>query len=176
MKILALDLGTNTGWAVFGSMGMFSGVEVFTPAPAKRTKKALAEGYEREHAGKRFYKFERFLCGAIQLNDITPDDVVYYEKVCAHNGTTAAHMYGGFEAILQMVCFELNIRCEPVPVGTIKKFATGNGAAKKPLMIKAATQKFGWELTSPTKIQDNEADAICLLQYAMKINGLTSEE
>ena len=101
---------------------------------------------------------------------------MYYEKVCNHGsaGVYAAHLYGAFEGILSKQCFQEGIPLIGVGVGEIKKFATGNGAAKKPLMIRAATKKFGWTLTSDEKLQDNEADAICLLEFAKAKNGLTT--
>ena len=49
------------------------------------------------------------------------------------------------------------------PVGTIKKFATGNGRAGKPLII-AAARSWGFE-----PADDNEADALALLHY-LKVN------
>jgi len=52
-----------------------------------------------------------------------------------------------------------------VPVGTIKKFLTGKGNANKDAMI-AAAQARGF---SPA--DDNEADAIAILLWALETNG-----
>lgn len=52
-----------------------------------------------------------------------------------------------------------------VPVGTIKRFATGKGNANKAAMIKAARTK-GF---SPA--DDNEADAIAILLWAIETKG-----
>jgi Holliday junction resolvasome RuvABC endonuclease subunit len=51
------------------------------------------------------------------------------------------------------------------PVGTIKKFLTGQGNANKQAMIDAA-RKLGF---SPA--DDNEADAIAILLWAIKTQG-----
>ena len=48
-----------------------------------------------------------------------------------------------------------------VPVGTIKKYATGKGNANKAAMI-AAMQALGFQ-----PADDNEADALALLHWAM---------
>ena len=63
---------------------------------------------------------------------------------------------------------------EGVPVGTIKKHATGKGNSGKSKMIAAATgiliRVNGSD--SPAIVRDdNEADAICLLDYAVGIHG-----
>ena len=53
-------------------------------------------------------------------------------------GVDAAHAYGGFMAHLTAWCEHHNIPYAGVPVGTIKKHATGKGNASKDLMIGAA--------------------------------------
>ena len=52
-----------------------------------------------------------------------------------------------------------------VPVGTIKRHATGRGNADKAAMMAAARSR-GF---SPT--DDNEADAIAILLWAIETNG-----
>jgi Holliday junction resolvasome RuvABC endonuclease subunit len=54
---------------------------------------------------------------------------------------------------------------EGVPVGTIKRHATGKGNADKEAMIAAARER-GF---SPA--DDNEADAIAILHWAIETNG-----
>jgi Holliday junction resolvasome RuvABC endonuclease subunit len=73
----------------------------------------------------------------------------------------AAHAYGGFMAHLTAWCEHHQIPYQGVPVGTIKKHATGKGNASKDEMI-AAMKALGH---SPT--DDNEADALALLHYAL---------
>jgi hypothetical protein len=58
---------------------------------------------------------------------------------------------------------------EGVPVGTIKRHATGKGNADKDAMIAAARAR-GF---SPA--DDNEADAITLLFWAIATNGVSHE-
>ena len=73
----------------------------------------------------------------------------------------AAHAYGGFLAHLTAWCEHHRIPYQGVPVGTIKKHATGLGNASKAAMI-AAMQAKGYPVTD-----DNEADALALLHWAL---------
>lgn len=142
MSILALDLGTKTGWAL--STGQ-SGVWDF-----KLSK--------FDSAGQRYVGFRHALIEKFLINDVKK---VYYEEVRMHTAVDAAHVYGGMVAILQSTCLENNIEYQGVPVGTIKKHATGKGNADKDAMVKAAVQKF-----KGIDVKDhNHADALWILDY-----------
>jgi Holliday junction resolvasome RuvABC endonuclease subunit len=82
---------------------------------------------------------------------------VYFEEVRRHLGVDAAHAYGGFLATLTAWCEQNRIPYSGVPVGTIKRSATGRGNAGKPEMI-AAMRRLGH-----LPDDDNEADALALL-------------
>lgn len=147
MNILAIDLGTTTGWARSSRDGaIIGGSEKFAP---KRL----------ELAGQRWLKFRQFLSDqrAAAGGEI---HVVYFEDVKMHAGTIAAHVYGGFLAHLEAWCAVNNIRMEGVGFGTIKKHWTGKGNADKQAMICAAVAK-GF---SP--VDDNHADALAILSLA----------
>lgn len=140
LPILCLDLGTKTGWALVGARGdISSGVQSF----------ALGR---YDGGGMRFLRFKRWLVemkgGGLEA--------VYFEEVRRHVGTDAAHVYGGFLGQLTAWCEQHEIPYEGVPVGTIKKSATGKGNADKDAMI-AAVRKQGFD-----PADDNEADAIIL--------------
>ena len=146
--ILALDLGTTTGWALQHRDGtVSSGTAAFKPQ-------------RFEGGGMRFLRFKRWLnelCSVCRATS-TPS---YFEEVRRHAGVDAAHAYGGFLGHLTAWCEQHHIPYQGVPVGTIKKHATGKGNAGKPEMI-AAAQARGH---APT--DDNEADALALLHWAM---------
>lgn len=115
----------------------------------------------------RFLRFRRWL---LELHStLGPIDEVYYEEVRRHQGTDAAHVYGGFLAHLSAFCEEQHrpIPYAGIPVGTIKKSATGKGNAGKDMMIAAATD-LGFDVKD-----DNEADAIHLLRYVMRENNIS---
>lgn len=137
---LALDLGTNTGWALRRDGTTISGTASF--------KVGRYEG-----GGMRYLRFQRW------LDELARDgvDSIWFEEVRRHAGTDAAHVYGGLLATLTAWCEHHGIPYSGVPVGTIKKHATGKGNANKDAMIAAAVAR-GF-----TPVDDNEADALALL-------------
>lgn len=83
-------------------------------------------------------------------------DVVAFENY-AFSQVNAAHKVGEFGGVMRLVCHDVKIPFVLVSAGTIKKFATGNGAAKKPEMVSAMTHKLGRQLKT-----EDEADALAL--------------
>ncbi|ADR52905.1 hypothetical protein CKC_05800 [Candidatus Liberibacter solanacearum CLso-ZC1] len=144
MGILALDLGSKMGFAVQKDNQIFSGVVKF-------------ENGRFEGGGMRFLKFQNWLDG---LKGIS---VVWFEEVRRHLGVDASHAYGGFLSILSSWCERNKIPYSGIPVQTIKKHITGKGNANKALVI-LAVKGLGFK-----PIDDNEADALALLDYVVKI-------
>ncbi|MBX6741550.1 MAG: hypothetical protein IRY87_05815 [Acetobacteraceae bacterium] len=149
--VLALDLGTTTGWALRRrDGGITSGTVTFRPS-------------RFEGGGMRFLRFRGWLA---EVSDLSGGLArIAFEEVRAHAGTDAAHLYGGFLAHLAAWCEERGIAYEGVPVGTIKRFATGRGNADKAAMVAAMCAR-GF-----TPADDNEADAIALLLWATESSG-----
>ena len=87
---------------------------------------------------------------------------MYFEEVRRHAGVDAAHAYGGFMGHLTAWCESHNIPYQGVPVGTIKKHATGKGNAGKDEMILAVRQR------GHSPGDDNEADALAILHWAIE--------
>ena len=108
----------------------------------------------------RYVRFRRQAEEAHSL--LGPFDAVYFEEVRRHTGTDAAHVYGGLLATLTAWCEETHIPYQGVPVGAIKRHATGKGNADKATMIAAAVNR-GWN-----PADDNEADALWILDWARK--------
>ena len=147
-SILALDLGTQTGWALHGRDGdITSGSETFKPQ-------------RFEGGGMRYLRFKRWLIEIKQSVDGI--DAVFFEEVRRHVGVDAAHAYGGFMAHLTAWCEHHQIPYQGVPVGTIKKHATGKGNANKEQMVTAARQR------GHAPADDNEADALAILHWAIE--------
>ncbi len=148
--ILALDLGTTTGWALMQADGQItSGSQSFKPQ-------------RFEGGGMRFLKFKRWLTDVKQCT--TGIDLVVFEEVRRHVGVDAAHAYGGFMGQLTAWCEHHQIPYEGIPVGTIKKHATGKGNASKEEMV-ASVRARGHQ-----PADDNEADAIALLILEIELN------
>jgi hypothetical protein len=145
-SVLALDLGQNTGWALRDGTGqIISGTQRFKPG-------------RFEGGGMPLLRFVAW------LNDLQravgPLGGVFFEEVRAHKGTAAAHAYGAFLGHLTAWCESVGVPYHGVPVATIKRSATGRGNAGKEEVI-SAMRSLGFEPGD-----DNEADALALLQYA----------
>ncbi len=144
--ILALDLGTQTGYAVGdANCPPVSGV-------------LNLSDMKGDHPGARFLRFMHHLDRLSKLHTITK---IVYEQVAHVKFVKAAHTYGGFQAYLMGWCMIHNVPLEGIGVKTIKKFATGNGNANKEMMVAAAIGE-GW-----LPKDDNEADALWILKYAI---------
>ena len=124
MKVLAIDLGTRMGWAIgtgTGTTAQFGTVDFKLRA--------------NESRGARFLKFQTWLETTLERERI---DIIAFEDVRAHRGVLAAHIYGGFQAILFSLSERFQIPCKGLAVTTIKKSLTGTGRATKQQMIEAA--------------------------------------
>ena len=149
--ILALDLGTTTGWALRAANGLItSGTTSFRPG-------------RYDGGGMRYLRFTNWLTELDRLSG--PIATIWFEEVRRHAGTDAAHVYGGLMATLTAWAELHGIPYAGVSVGTIKRHATGRGNANKQAMIDAARAR-GF---SPA--DDNEADAIAILLWAIETNG-----
>ena len=147
-RTLALDLGTRTGWAI-GDRNI---------APVFGTLDLRGGRYEG--GGMRFLRFRKHLHELLAGHLLVRR--VVYEEVRRHLGTDAAHVYGGLMAVLQEECELRKLPYEGIPVGTIKKHATGKGNANKQQMLTAAACK--WAFVK----DDNQADALWLLDYVLE--------
>ena len=150
-SILALDLGTTTGWAIRDFDGLItSGTVSFKPS-------------RYDGGGMRYLRFTNWLTEIDRLSG--PIEAIYFEEVRRHAGTDAAHVYGGLLAVLTSWGELRGVPYQGVPVGTIKKHASGKGNAPKQAMIDAA-RKRGFN-----PADDNEADAIAILLWALETKG-----
>lgn len=156
MNVLALDLGTTTGWALTPSGGA-----IVSGTWQNKSRNARYEG-----GGMRYLRFRQQLD---ELHKITPVGAVYFEEVqFIRKGVDQAHVYGGMLAMLSVWCEEQNppVPYQGVPVGAIKKHVTGKGNAGKPA-VTAAVRALGYDVAD-----DNEADAIAL-SLIVRDGGLT---
>jgi Holliday junction resolvasome RuvABC endonuclease subunit len=136
--MLFIDPGTTCGFAVgqtgrvvFGELNLSRtrfDAWAMTPIKLKRELERLHKATEFTHVG--------------------------YEQVRRHMSTDAAHLYGALVAAIQEFCLTKRATFESVGVGTLKKFWTGKGNAKKPDMLRVARER-GFEVDT-----DNEADAL----------------
>lgn len=138
---IGIDPGTKTGWAVL------------TPDGAALCSGTwLLASRKGDGAGMRFVRFERLFR---ELLDAYPGAPVAYELVARHIGTDAAHVYGGLTAHIMRICEESSRPYAGIPVGTIKRNATGKGNASKDAMCQAAITR--WQLPA---VEEDQADAL----------------
>lgn len=153
MKILALDLGISTGWAVSAgdSTLLESGVQRFD----------LSRG---ESPGCRFLRFRSWLAGIL---DMTAPALVAYERA-HHRGGHATELAIGLQTRVQELAAAREIPYAAVHTGTLKKHATGSGAASKEMMILAARKR--WPDAQAIE-SDDQADALLVLSWALEEYG-----
>jgi hypothetical protein len=145
--ILALDLGTSTGWAIRGHDGLITSGTV-----------SLRPG-RFDGGGMRYLRFTNWLTEIDRLSG--PIAAIWFEEVRRHAATDAAHVYGGLMATLTAWAELRGVPYQGVPVGTIKRHIAGKGNADKQVVI-AAIRALGFDPQD-----DNEADALALLLWAI---------
>lgn len=159
MNILALDLGTRTGWAVAEDYGqrarrVESGAQVFD----------VRRG---ESPGLRFLRFNRWLLEVVYDRQRYRPALIVYEQP-HHRGGAATEIALGFATRVQEFAAQYGIQHAAVHSATLKKWTTGKGNAKKPEMHAAVERRWGVKAAT-----DDEADAVALLYYAVETWGGT---
>jgi len=158
--ILSLDLATKTGWALRDRDGrVFSGVQEF---PLKRG----------ESRGIRFLRFRKWLQGCLEkgklgrrFSDNSPGVIVYEQA--HHRGGYATEVCVGLVTDVLAEAAREGIEHMSVHSATLKKATTGSGRSSKKDMI-AQVQLWYPDLNI---IDDNHADALCLLHYGLNELG-----
>ena len=149
--MLALDLGTTTGYAIRTADG----------AIASGTVSLRPSRYDG--GGMRYLRFRAWLDRVAE--ETVGIAAIHYEEVRRHLSTDAAHVHGGLLATLSAWGELKAIPYQGVPVGTIKRHVTGKGNADKAAVI-AAIRARGFN-----PADDNEADALAILIWATETSG-----
>lgn len=171
--ILGLDLGTNCGYC-FGLV--YKEKEEVVILPEYMGQWDLSAG-PYDSGAIRFVRLRRF------LNEVKPDLVAYEDvkftpsealtrfsaaRVLAR-ASTSAELIGAFRATVVTWCEEKDIPCTGIPIGTIKKRATGKGNASKELIIEACNKEFKTDFDIKdyaTTGADNVSDAAWIVKVA----------
>jgi hypothetical protein len=155
--ILALDCATKTGWCLLKDGKVLeSGVQDFSKTRG-------------ESNGMLFLKFRKWLREMIAPNPligVTVIDLIVYESA-HHRGGAATEIACNLTGRVQETCADMGIEYVACHTGTLKKFATGNGAASKEKMIELAAV-----ILRRPPIDDNEADAVHLACWAWHNYGV----
>lgn len=168
MNILALDLGTKTGWAALVNGVQTSGT--WQLATDKELKVAKTERLDRRSDLRipRLFMKVAIFCKDNSINWLFFEDVQFLST------QLQAQLWASLRAAVWLNG-QNGIQIDCVPVGTLKKFATGNGAATKDMMAHALgcevfktgvkSRPFTFSLNGRA-LDDNEIDAAHLLNYA----------
>ena len=105
-------------------------------------------------------RFVRFNAWLMEMDAAIKPDLIVYEQA-HHRGGAATAVAEGLIAHTLRICAERGINHSTCHTGTLKKFATGKGNASKQAMMEAFIEKF-----ERKPIDDNEADAVWLLEWA----------
>lgn len=142
--VMGLDLGLRTGWAILDAAGirLHSGVLRFNayPNPIIRA---------------RFVRDRLTTLIAARGRDVTH---VGYEMVRRHEGTQAAHVYGGLQWAVLSAMWQHQASLTALEVAEAKRTATGKGNADKDAMLAAARRRWG------DVADHNEADALWIAE------------
>lgn len=153
LYFIGLDPGTKCGYAVLDADG-------------NRIVSGRWDLSASRHSGggMRFVRLENYFNELLAVYDGWHRDgqhraQVAYEEVRRHLGTDAAHIYGGIVATVTRICEGQGLPYAGVPVGTVKKLATGRGNANKEAMVDAANARW-WADSDGGVGSDDEADAL----------------
>lgn len=150
MKILALDLGSKTGWAIGnGKVAKEFGEVNFV-------RRGLFDGGS-------FHEADLFLGEKV----LSADLVVVERPNGRMPGFHAYRVLFGLYGLVENVCFSYSRPLHSYAATTIKKSWTGSGRAKKPEMVDRALLIKAYKDVK----SHNVADAIALYHLAWSIHG-----
>jgi hypothetical protein len=172
IRLLALDIGTNTGWALSDNGEITSGTKKLLTA--KEQAKQKQDKLDR-CCDVRFRRLKEFIASFGKLDALAFEDVQFLST------QLQAQLWAGLRTTVILNFPETRVLC--LPVGSLKKFATGSGNAKKEQMLGALLVRHPdhfegrmerggvtvYEKKNNRPVDDNEADAFHLLIWAQEV-------
>lgn len=165
--VLGLDLATTTGYAM----------AYFKPSsdPVKAIKPEFLGQWDLsagpyDSGAIRFARLRQFL-------ELLKPQAIFYEDVKNASGKAnraGVELIGAFRAMVCTWAEENSVPCTGFPIGTIKRRATGDGAAGKEEVIKACNALFQTEFDPDSYTRtgvDNVADAAFVLLLGLEQYG-----
>lgn len=171
--ILALDLGTRTGFALEGKPGEEPSVGTWVLASDKELRESRKLRMDRrcDLRVSRLYKHLR------ELHTVFPLEWIVFEDVQFASSTLQVQLWSSLRAAVWLMA-DLGVQIECCAVGTLKKFATGSGTADKDRMMRSLAAKNPrfvlnsgslFDTVRDTRIDDNAVDALHLLYWAQRL-------
>jgi hypothetical protein len=171
MNCLAIDIGTHCGWACSAD-AIRAGT--WTLCDAKEVKKQKALRMNR----RCDIRIPRLWRHVAEIHGLTPLNWIFFEDVEFVRSTMQAHLWAGLRSVLWLFAEHNQIQIECIPVGTLKAFGSGYGAADKNLMARAAVSRYPDLLEvrdqkivlklNGAELDDNAIDAIHILKWGLQ--------
>ena len=163
MKILAIDLGTHTGWCL-GDAGKLPTYGTLTLAKPREVTQFGADRTARTE-DPRIRRLWKWIFDTVQREQ---PNVVVWEDVQFSSYTFQVQLWSSLRTALQLGARGAHNRNQPmifecVPVMTLKKFA-GGGCADKAAMKRYLRKKH--PEIDISSCDDNAVDAIWLFKWA----------
>mgnify|MGYP001814080323 CR=1 FL=1 len=160
---MAVDLGSKTGYATWDYRKGLMHIGTERLATAKELKVGASQ---LRRLDPRVQNLHRFIGRVV---DALPGPVmVTFEDVEFLSYTKQTQLWASLRAALWIQPRVQYFDC--VPVGTLKKFATGHGGANKETMERAFLRDYRPDAS--LQLDDNAIDAYFILQWTLKKYGL----
>jgi hypothetical protein len=167
MNILSLDLGSTTGIAWNSDLSAMSVPQILSRTWA--TDKELRDMRARRLDRRGDIRVIRFFDYLTNLHESLKFNAVVIEDVQFSSSTAQTQLWSSFRTTVWLAFPKTLI--EAVPVGTLKKFATGSGSADKNAMMTALANMHPEMLRA--NMDDNGCDAAWLWLWAKTNLGRT---
>ncbi len=169
MNLLALDLGTKTGYALALGSGLQAGTWVLSsPADVSRARQKRLDRRQDPRINILWDALTR-----VNFNDRL--DWIFFEDVQFATTTMQCQLWSSFRTVLWLFAYANDIKIDCCPVGTLKKFATGHGGADKAFMRQAFIDnqylRDARKLDNFEKLDDNAIDALHLLNWGKNLTS-----
>jgi len=173
MRVLALDIGTKTGWALSDDDKISAGT--WELASAKNLKAAKALRINRRLDIRVIALVNKLK----EIHAVEAIDYIFFEDVLFAKSLAQAQLWGSFRGAIWTFAHLNGILTDCLDTGKLKKWATGSGSADKPAMAQALVAKYSdsysaqkglvKDLKNGTLLGDDAVDAIHLLYWALTL-------
>jgi Holliday junction resolvasome RuvABC endonuclease subunit len=148
MRILALDCATTTGWA-------------FSDGPPSLENQPQSgvwrlSVHDAEHPGAKLIRLRDYVYAVAESQGF--DKIAFEDAGFGSHNPAVQAFHANLAGVLMMIAAEFGVPIYRIGPTTLKLWATGDGRAKKPAMIRACKTHYGILPRS-----DDEADAMLVL-------------